>query len=198
MISDYEFDDNEFPLAYLITVRTYGTWLHGDERTSVDRHGKNIYGTPRIAPNLKMKKQMLDNMKQSHFILNSSQRKYVEIAIIEVCAHRGYELKAVNVRTNHFHAVVSANCKPEPIIHAFKSYATRKLREENLVEKEKPLWTRGKSRRYLWKPPHVSIAIDYVLFGQGGDLADFDELIVKAEQGRNPTVLDGDYQKPEC
>ena len=25
-------DDNEFPLAYLITFRTYGTWLHGDER----------------------------------------------------------------------------------------------------------------------------------------------------------------------
>ena len=25
-----DFDDNEFPLAYLITFRCYGTWLHGD------------------------------------------------------------------------------------------------------------------------------------------------------------------------
>jgi hypothetical protein len=41
-------DDNEFPLAYLITVRTFGTWLHGDERSSVDEHNDlNIYGTPR-------------------------------------------------------------------------------------------------------------------------------------------------------
>ena len=32
-----DFDDNEFPLAYFISFRTYGTWLHGDERFSVDR-----------------------------------------------------------------------------------------------------------------------------------------------------------------
>jgi hypothetical protein len=29
-----DFDDNEFPLAYLITFRCYGIWLHGDERGS--------------------------------------------------------------------------------------------------------------------------------------------------------------------
>ncbi|HMT07731.1 MAG TPA: hypothetical protein PKA82_06975 [Pyrinomonadaceae bacterium] len=26
---DSDFDENEFPLGYLITFRTYGTWLHG-------------------------------------------------------------------------------------------------------------------------------------------------------------------------
>jgi hypothetical protein len=45
-----DFDDNEFPLAYLISFRTYGTWLHGDERGSTSRR-RNKYGTPRIAPN---------------------------------------------------------------------------------------------------------------------------------------------------
>ena len=29
-----DFDDNEFPLAYFISLRTYGTWLHGDVRGS--------------------------------------------------------------------------------------------------------------------------------------------------------------------
>jgi hypothetical protein len=24
-------EENTFPLAYLLTFRTYGTWLHGDE-----------------------------------------------------------------------------------------------------------------------------------------------------------------------
>ncbi|HEX9659180.1 MAG TPA: hypothetical protein VGA18_02730, partial [Rhodothermales bacterium] len=33
------------PLAYLITFTTYGTWLHGDERGSVDP-GHSIPGTP--------------------------------------------------------------------------------------------------------------------------------------------------------
>jgi hypothetical protein len=46
-----DFDDNEFPLAYLISFRTYGTWLHGDNRGSTSRK-QNKYGTPRIAPNL--------------------------------------------------------------------------------------------------------------------------------------------------
>src|SRR5262249_42685946 len=38
------------PLAYLITFRCYGTWLHGDERGSTDRH-RNQYGTPFIPSN---------------------------------------------------------------------------------------------------------------------------------------------------
>src|SRR4029077_14507206 len=42
--------DDNIPLAYLITFRAHGTWLHGDRRGSVDRF-HNRYGTPRIPPN---------------------------------------------------------------------------------------------------------------------------------------------------
>jgi len=42
-------DLEELPLAYFLTLRTYGTWLHGDERGSVDaKH--NCYNTPYTAP----------------------------------------------------------------------------------------------------------------------------------------------------
>lgn len=45
------FDDNEFPQAYLITFRCYATWLHGDDRGSMRhkhtlvsaRHGSTVY-----------------------------------------------------------------------------------------------------------------------------------------------------------
>jgi hypothetical protein len=33
MLDDYGFEiyeENEFPIAYLLTFRTFGTWLHGD------------------------------------------------------------------------------------------------------------------------------------------------------------------------
>ena len=30
-------NDTDTPLAYFISFRTYGTWLHGDERGSIDR-----------------------------------------------------------------------------------------------------------------------------------------------------------------
>jgi hypothetical protein len=49
-----EFDDNIFPLAYLITFRCYGTWFHGDKRGSVDRRKFNSYGKPRTRPNVSL------------------------------------------------------------------------------------------------------------------------------------------------
>src|SRR5712691_1996686 len=44
-----DFDDNEFPQAYLITFRCYGTWSHGDERGSM-RRKHHLSGTEYILP----------------------------------------------------------------------------------------------------------------------------------------------------
>lgn len=162
-----ERDDNVFPSAYLITIRTYGTWLHGDERQSVDMHGKNVYGTPRISPDLKIKETMSEKMKQPVLLLDDRQQSAVEEAIKQVCLHRNYCLHAVNAETNHVYAVVTAQIKPEVVADAFKSYSTRKLRELNLVSSQRKIWSRGRSRRYLWKPRDVALAIEYVLYGQG-------------------------------
>jgi len=161
------YEENEFPLAYLITVRTFGTWLHGDERHSVDRCENGIYGTPDIPPNEKLLETMKSELKQPAVILNKLQRKTIESAIKQLCEKRKYYLQAINVRTNHVHVVVSAQAKPERIADAFKAFSTKKLREENLFSKELQIWSRGRSRRYLWKPLHVELAIDYVLYGQG-------------------------------
>ncbi len=173
-VCDSDFDRNEFPLAYLITVRCYGTWLHGDERLTVDRHGLNVYGRRLRPANAQLENVMRQNIPQQAILLNESQRTVIREAIKEVCVHRQYDLWAVNVRTNHFEVVASAQSKPEPIADAFKSYSTRKLRESGLIGIHVRPWARGKSRRYLWKPRHVSRAIDYVLYGQG-DIPDFND-----------------------
>src|SRR5215470_4177753 len=141
---DSEFDSNDYPLAYLITVRCYGTWLHGDERLSVDRHGLNVYGRRRRPANEKLRHLMRSNMKRDALLLNDDQRGAVKNAIKTVCEHRNYELWAVNVLTNHFHAVVSAQSRPEPIADAFKSYATRKLRDDRLIGTDVHPWARAR------------------------------------------------------
>lgn len=43
-------DDNTFPLAYLVTFRTYGTWLHGDKevRSAVARIDMEVLGCQKI------------------------------------------------------------------------------------------------------------------------------------------------------
>ena len=169
MINSYEsWDDSEFPLAYLITIRTYGTWLHGDDRFSVDsRPGKNKYGQPKTPPSKNLESGMKALAKQEPFILDKTQRIAVDLSIRETSQIRGYVVHALNVRTNHLHAVVLARSKPEPIIRGFKSHATRKLRDCYLVGKDERVWSRGGSRRYLWKQRYVDKAIDYVLYGQG-------------------------------
>ena len=55
---DSHFAPDEFQLAYLITIRCFGTWLHGDERLTVDRHGLNIYGTSRRPANASLERVM--------------------------------------------------------------------------------------------------------------------------------------------
>lgn len=171
-----DWETNEFPEAYFITIRTYGTWLHGDARGSVDIHGKNVYGTPRIEPNRNLKRKMEDNLKRPPFTLNKKQRKVTEEAIRECCRFRGFEMHAVNARSNHVHAVISAQMPPEKLIKILKARATRILRERGLISKDTCPWTRGRSRKYLWKDRHVIAAIDYVLYCQSDKPFELDDV----------------------
>ncbi len=148
-MADHDWDDNESPLAYLITFRTYGTWLHGDDRYSIDRHGKNVYGTPKVLPSRNLNTMMQGNRHGGQFVMNGKQRATVEAAIRAVCSIRGYDLMAINVRTNHVHAVLAAYVKPEKVIIAFKANCTRELRTAGLVSESSQIWSRGGSRRYL-------------------------------------------------
>jgi REP element-mobilizing transposase RayT len=169
-----DFDDNEFPLAYLITLRTYGTWLHGDERGSMDRKN-NVYGTSKVAPNSLLKKSDAKQLKHPPITLNTRQRLVVGRAIREVCDHRPYVLRAINVRTNHVHTVVTAMQDPERVLDAFKAYATRALRRSRLLTVKIKPWGRHGSTVYLWKEKDVAKAIEYVMLGQGDDLFRLDD-----------------------
>jgi REP element-mobilizing transposase RayT len=169
-----DFDDNDFPLGYLITFRCYGTWLHGDQRGSMDRK-HNRYGTPRIATNFRLEQSDSEQRQHAPITLNAAQRDVVKNAVREVCEYRKYLLRAVNVRTNHAHTVVTAMQKPEPILDAFKSYATRALRKAGLLSTTVRPWARHGSTIYLWKERDVAKAIEYVMLGQGDELFTLDD-----------------------
>src|SRR6266496_3923679 len=102
------FDDNDFPLAYLITFRCYGTWLHGDDRGSYRRTHGVISGVSRIPVRPGLKKAETTQLKHPPVTLDLKRRAVVEKAVREVCLHRNYRLRAINVRSNHIHAIVSA------------------------------------------------------------------------------------------
>ena len=167
-------NDNEIPLGYLITIRTYGTWLPGDERGSIDRH-HNTYRGPRVTPNAVLESQIRNKLKSEPLILNGIQRTAVYNAIAEVCEHRGWLLRAINVRTNHSHSVVSIGAmKPSSALNAFKAYGTRKLREGGLWPFDHSPWADKGSERWLWTEVSLANACNYVINGQGHDLRNFD------------------------
>lgn len=169
-LDDYGFElyeENAFPLAYLITFRTFGTWLHGDERTSIQREHDGRRRTSLVDPNHPLEEAMRNQLSQSPMILTPEQRSIVEASIRETCEVRRYGLHAVNIRTNHGHSVISAAVKPEKIVIDLKAYSTRHLREAGEFCPDDRIWARGASTRYLWKPRHVEAAVDYVLYSQG-------------------------------
>jgi len=157
------------PLAYLITFRCYGTWLHGDVRGSVD-YAHNIYGTPFLATDDKRKEEEQRRLKQLPVRLDEAHRIVVDKAVREVCCHRGWTLLAINVRTNHVHVVVSAGCESKKVLNDFKVYATRRMREAGVWKGGFTPWAKKGSRRYLWTEQQVERACNYVINHQGDDL----------------------------
>ena len=80
-------NDTDIPLAYLITFRCYGTWLHGDERGSIDRF-HNRYRSPYIDPNKKWHRHNAQVLAGQPVALDASQRQSVEAAIRETRTFR--------------------------------------------------------------------------------------------------------------
>lgn len=156
-------------LAYLITFHTYGSWLHGQSPGSIDRKHNRV-GTEFAPVDTNRREALRRRMTCAPVTLNRPQRTAVRTAIEGVAAHRGWELRALHVRTNHVHTVVTADATPERVMSDFKAWSTRRLREADLVSTNTKPWSRHGSTRYLNAEHAVERAIQYVLHHQGTDL----------------------------
>ena len=167
-------NDTDIPLAYLITFRCYRTWLHGDERGSIDRFN-NRYQSPYISPDERRHQHNTRLLKSEPVSLNATQRESVEIAIRETSALRNWLLRAMNVRTNHVHVVVSiGGMQPKHALNAFKANATRQMRQDGCWPQPHSPWADKGSIRHLWNEHSIEQAVDYVISGQGDKLPEFD------------------------
>ncbi len=162
-----------FPLAYFITFSCYGTWLHGDKPTSVDRFN-NTPGTDFVPFNSKRARLVKKQMSEAPYFLNEARRIIVLKAIFEVCGYRQWQLLAAHVRSNHVHLVIHAILMPELIMNTIKSYASRRLNEALLDNGRINRWARHGSTRYLWKEAEIEATIQYVVHEQGLPMAVFE------------------------
>jgi REP element-mobilizing transposase RayT len=157
-------------LAYFITFTTYGTWLHGSAKGSVD-DDHNIYGTPYLAPNTGREQQERAVMVHPPYLLQEPERAVVCNAIVDVSALRGWNLLAAHVRTNHIHAVVQAEPDPRRVMSDFKARASRDLTVAGFGSAERRRWTRHGSTVHLFREDDVEAKIRYTLDEQGERMA---------------------------
>jgi REP element-mobilizing transposase RayT len=160
------------PLAYLITFTCYGTWLHGDERGSVDDE-HNAPETPVLPPDPQRRRREQDQLTEQPYLLDVPRRQITLAALCEIAQRKGWMLHAAHVRSNHVHIVVTASAAPERVLNDVKAAASRRLNKAFPAERERARWTRHGSTRYLWTEEAVAEKVDYVLHGQGEPLERF-------------------------
>lgn len=157
------------PLAYFLTWPTYGTWLPGDERGWVEyRKGSQL-------PDPVRKREAEARMTEEACILDNEQRQLVEQTIADHCRIRGWNLHAVNCRTNHLHVVVTAPIAPKEVQVQFKAWCTRRLKElegqrRGIRSDDSSMceqwWAERGSRRWMNDEDSLEAAILYVRDGQ--------------------------------
>ena len=160
------------PLAYFITWTCYGTWLPGDERGWTKWQKGDQIPQPMLADWCK------DQMVEESIFLDETQRKIVEKVVEEHCKFRGWQLHAVNCRSNHCHVVVTAiEYDGEVVRDQFKAWATRRLKANQKKRQRQgffPLdaklrehwWTRKGSVRYMYEDESVDAATQYTIEAQ--------------------------------
>lgn len=185
--------------TWLLTSTTYGTWLPGDQRGFVGRvrdlrpddeavSGRVEHDHPGTEydagiPNLREASIAL--MKGEPVWLNPDQAVVVRDQFIETASHRGWELHAASVMSNHFHLVVTAKTEilTDAMLRDFKAYASRALNRRWSKPTSGTWWTASGSRRRLPDERAIEAAIQYVL-NQHKPLA-----IHPLSGGRKPPVL---------
>src|SRR5262245_14070373 len=112
-------------------------------------------------------------MIQEPYRLDAGRRAAVLQALRMHCAHRGWRLFAAHVRSNHVHAIVEAEVRPEKIMNEFKAYASRELNRLGSDGPDRKRWARHGSTRWLFKDQDVGDALRYVIEEQGEPMALF-------------------------
>lgn len=151
-------------VAFLLTWRTYGSWLHGDTRGSVDSLHNSI-GSPLVEPSRRRHEHAKFLMKHPEVTLSEPMRSIVESAIRDHATKRNWRLPALNVRSNHVHLCVTGTgeYKPELVMQQFKSWATRRLIGEGMASRGVRVWADHGSTRWINDDESLASAIDYVL-----------------------------------
>jgi REP element-mobilizing transposase RayT len=150
------------PLAYFVTFRTYGTWLHGDVRGSF-QHRPGRWPSA-LGPMPRLERAMEESLRSAPVRLGDDRRAVVAAAIHEVCKRRAWVLHALSVRWEHVHVVVTRGdaAPPEQIMTTFKAWSTRRLVQGGCLVRGARVWSRHGSTRHVRSLRELATVVEYV------------------------------------
>jgi REP element-mobilizing transposase RayT len=153
--------NNETPLAYFITWTIYGVHLQG----AVTGWRKRREGEKPPQPLLES--WHAERLNHSIELLNTAERVAVETACRLHSEHRNWKLWAVNARSNHVHALISASAHKGVVVRdQLKANCTRAIRELNKLFVDRPVWAVGGDVQFVWTDDELSAVTDYTLIAQ--------------------------------
>jgi REP element-mobilizing transposase RayT len=157
---------------WLLTWRTYGTWLPGDERGSITRvrdHTSvrirhNALGTPTDGPMSGLERSSRASMKADAIYLTQDQAEAVLSQLLETAGYRQWHVLAAAVLSNHVHVVLGVLGDPDPdkLLGDLKAYGSRRLNRGWGHRASGTWWADKGSKRKLSDEPSVHAAVIYV------------------------------------
>ena len=154
---------------WLLTWRTYGTWLPGQPgfvSEFRDANGRKVLlntpGEPCAEPSPALAAYAAAIMSEDAVLLNLAQADAVANQLRQTARYRRWQLLGLAVLPNHVHVVVGVPGDPDPerLLADFKAWCTRRL--NNGWQHRRHWWEQSGSRRKKNTPDAIRAAVEYV------------------------------------
>ncbi len=150
-----------WPLAYHITVGTYGTRLHGDDRGTVDR-AMNQPGDPIIGRVEQWQRMERANLRFPPRLFAPEQMRLVESQVPAICARGGWTLQAHATAPDHTHTILTGSADGTLIRKLFKRWLGQALADHVPLQPDETFWAECGSVKWVWTDDYLIAVKAYV------------------------------------
>ena len=150
-----------WPLAYHITVGTYGTRLHGDGRGTVDRR-MNRPGDPIIGRVEQWQRMERASLRFAPRVFSTDEMRVVESLVPAVCDRGGWPLRARACAPDHLHVLLSGAADGSLIRKLLKRWLTQAPAEHIPLIPDQTFWAEFGSVKWVWTEDYLGAVGRYV------------------------------------
>ena len=149
------------PLAYHITVGTYGMRLHGDPRGTVDRTN-NRPGDPILGRDEDWQHEERSLLKFDPIVLAAPQRVFIEGIVPAICERGGWDYHIAAARLDHVHVELSSPNDGQIIRQLVKRWLSEELSTRWPLPSGAVWWAECGSVKWVWEQCYFQNVYDYI------------------------------------